>query len=131
MYKRQDEKQRSDGYGVARFNKKAKTVTFECWPRFADVAEGDGAQFPGWPITVKMSDNDGRKVVGTLPAVDLPGVDRPVIQVLDEATNEIVYTVRVDSGFEPPVYAAGRYTVKAGKDRADTVILAGHPISES
>ncbi|MDB2327283.1 hypothetical protein N9V94_01845, partial [bacterium] len=128
---RRDEKQRSDGHGVARFDKKTKTVTFECWPRFADVSEGDKVQYPGWPITVKMSDNDGREVVGRLPAINVPGIDRPVVQVLNEATNDILYTVRAETGFEPPVYAAGSYTVKVGKDRAETVILAGQLISKS
>jgi hypothetical protein len=56
-----DEKQRGDGYGIVRFNKKLRQVTFECWPRFGDATQGDRAQFPGWPITVKMSDNDGQK----------------------------------------------------------------------
>lgn len=126
---RQDETQRADGYGVARFDKRAGTVTYECWPRFASVDDGDDAQFPGWPITVKMSDNDGRPVVGKLPQVMLDGVERPVVQVIAEKTQEILYTVRVETGFEPPVYASGSYTVKAGKDRADTVILSGHEIS--
>ena len=33
-----DEHQRGDGYGIARFDKKARRVTFECWPRFADAS---------------------------------------------------------------------------------------------
>ncbi|MBT5017342.1 MAG: hypothetical protein HON04_01205, partial [Planctomicrobium sp.] len=44
---RRDETQRADGYGIARFNKVARTITFECWHRFADVKDGDKAQFPG------------------------------------------------------------------------------------
>lgn len=50
----QDERRRADGYGLARFHKRTQEVTFECWPRFADVRDGDAAQFPGWPITVKV-----------------------------------------------------------------------------
>lgn len=42
-----------DGYGLIRFNKPASEVTFECWPRFADVTKPDAKQFPGWPVTVK------------------------------------------------------------------------------
>jgi hypothetical protein len=125
---RADETQRSDGYGIVRFNKRARTATFECWPRFADVRDGDATQFPGWPITIKMQDNDGRTPVGTLPAVNVDGVNNPVVQVIEEGTNEILYTARVDSGFEPPVYAKGKYTVKAGKDRADSVVLSGHAV---
>ncbi|MBL9080630.1 MAG: metallophosphoesterase [Planctomycetales bacterium] len=51
-----DEKQRADGYGLARFDKRQGTVTFECWPRFSDAKKGDAEQFPGWPITVKMEE---------------------------------------------------------------------------
>jgi hypothetical protein len=40
------------GYGLIHFDKGAKTVTFACWPRYADVTSTDAAQFPGWPITV-------------------------------------------------------------------------------
>ena len=43
----------ADGYGLIRFHKKSGEVTFECWPRFADVTKPDAAQFPGWPQTVK------------------------------------------------------------------------------
>jgi hypothetical protein len=47
----QNEKKRGDGYGLIRFDKKARKITFECWPRFSKVADGDKAQFPGWPIS--------------------------------------------------------------------------------
>ena len=43
----------ADGYGVIRFKKSSGEVTFECWPRFADVTKSGAAQFPGWPRTVK------------------------------------------------------------------------------
>ncbi|MEQ8688245.1 MAG: hypothetical protein RIE86_23275 [Imperialibacter sp.] len=42
------------GYGLIRFNKENKSVTFECWPREADVSKGDVGQFEGWPFTVAM-----------------------------------------------------------------------------
>ena len=64
---RNNELKRADGFGVARFNKRNRTITFECWPRFAKVSDGDKAQFAGWPVTVKMAQNDGRKVTGWLP----------------------------------------------------------------
>ena len=44
---------RAAGYGVVRFKKSTGEVTFECWPRFADVTQPDAQQFPGWPVTVK------------------------------------------------------------------------------
>ena len=42
------------GYGLIRLNKKDRTATFECWPRYVDVTKPDAAQFEGWPITVSM-----------------------------------------------------------------------------
>jgi len=32
-----NEKKRADGYGLVRFDKKKRTITFECWPRFSDA----------------------------------------------------------------------------------------------
>lgn len=115
-----DERQRGDGYGLVRFNKRTKNITFECWPRFGSVRGGNDGQFPGWPITVKESDNDGRRIAGWLPElVFAPGL-RPVVQVINEATNEILYTVRAsDNRFQPRVYSEGKFTVKAGLDRPD------------
>lgn len=115
-----DEKQRGDGFGISRFNRKTQQITFECWPRFASVEDGDDAQFAGWPITIDYRKNDGRKVVGYLPEIVVSGVDRPVIQVVNDATGEIVYTVRATSNrFKPPVYFAGTYTVKIGANKPD------------
>ena len=40
------------GYGLVRFDKAKQEVTFECWPRDADVTQANARQFTGWPITV-------------------------------------------------------------------------------
>lgn len=122
----QDERQRGDGYGLVRFDKRARTITFECWPRFADVGEGDKAQFPGWPITIAMSDNDGRSPAAWLPELVFENVERPVVQVVEDATNEVLYARRVaGKRFQPPVFRPGRYTVRVGRDRPDGVVLTG------
>ena len=42
------------GYGLIRFNKKEKNVTFECWPRNTDVTTTEATQFEGWPITITV-----------------------------------------------------------------------------
>lgn len=46
------------GYGLIRFNKKEKEVTFECWPRYVDVTSSDAAQFEGWPFTISLNGVD-------------------------------------------------------------------------
>jgi hypothetical protein len=58
-----DEKQRGDGYGIARweFAKPGAgrampgTLTFECWPRFPVTGpDGKPQQFPGWPVVTEL-----------------------------------------------------------------------------
>lgn len=117
----QDERKRADGYGLVRFNKRSGQVTFECWPRFSQ-----GEQFPGWPITVRNDDNDGRRPMAWLPELVIEGADRPVVQVIAEADDEILYSVRARSNrFQPHVYSRGSFTVKVGRDRPDGTTLAG------
>ena len=117
---RKDETKRADGHGIVRFNKKNRTITFECWPRFASVDDGDAAQFPGWPVTIKMRENDGREVAGYLPELRFANAESPVVQVIDDSSGKVLYTIRVQGKtFRPPVYALGRHTVKVGKDRPD------------
>ncbi len=116
-----DEKQRADGYGIARFHKKTRQITFECWPRFSEKE-----QFPGWPITVAMEANDGREVAGHLPELIFEGATSPVVQVIEEKSGDILYTVRVRGDrFQPRVYASGKYTVKVGRDRPDGPAFTG------
>jgi hypothetical protein len=98
----------------------------ECWPRFSKVSDGDKAQFPGWPIRIEQDANDGRKVHAHLAEVKLHDVSNPVVQVIAEVTGEILYTVRSKTeSFKPRVYAPGKYTVKAGREKPDTVIAKG------
>ncbi len=119
-----NEKQRADGYGLVRFHKKKRTITFECWPRFSDAKQGDKAQFPGWPITVAMEANDGRKVAGWLPELVIEGAENPVVQVIAEATGDILYTTRIQGNrFQPKVYTTGNHTVKIGRDQPDAHTL--------
>jgi len=117
---RNPEAELGDGYGLIRFNKRSQQITFECWPRYADLAEGDKAQYPGWPVTFRVEDNDGRQIHGHLPELVIQGAKDPVVQVIDESNGDILYTRRVQGNrFRPPVYAAGSYTVNVGNDRPD------------
>jgi hypothetical protein len=122
----------ADGYGLVRFNKKTGKIVFECWPRYADLAKGDKAQYPGWPFTFDMADNDGRKPAGNLPEIVVEGAADPVIQVVNEADGDILYTRRImGTRFRPPVYAEGSYTVNVGRDRPDGWSTKGVKIAGS
>jgi hypothetical protein len=56
-YANPDARSAAAGYGLIRFKKSTSEVTFECWPRAADVTQPDETQLPGWPVTVKI-END-------------------------------------------------------------------------
>jgi hypothetical protein len=115
-----------DGYGLVRFNKKTRQITFECWPRYANLDDGDTAQYPGWPLTFHMTDNDGREVHGRLPELRVTNASDPVVQVINEANGDILYTVRIQgSSFEPHVYAPGSYTVRIGRNRPNAWSRSG------
>lgn len=121
----QDERKRADGYGIARFNKSQLTITFECWPRFCDVKKGDLQQFPGWPITVAMDANDGRKITGWLPELMFEGAVDPVVQVIEQTSGEILYTIRIKGDrFQGRVYSSEPHTMKIGRDRSDSVTIS-------
>ncbi len=117
----QDERQRADGYGLVRFDRSNRRITFECWPRFGE------RQFAGWPITVRSEDNDGRTPKAWLPECVFEGVTDPVVQVVAEADGEVLYTIRVRGDrFQPPVFAAaGAFTLRVGADRPDGATVAG------
>ncbi len=121
---RNDEKQRADGYGLARFKKSTREVTFECYKRFTDVTTDKDSQFPGWPITFNARNNDGRKPTGHIDyEVDLKS---PVVQVINDTTKEILYTARLQkpSG-KLPVYSNNPHTVKVGKDKPAKIHKSG------
>jgi hypothetical protein len=119
-----DEKQRADGYGLVRFRKSTRQIVIECWPRFPQGPDGARSQFPGWPITLKMADNDGRKPVAWLPELVFDGGPDAVVQVIDDTTGEILYTTRTAGPrWQPPVYSQGTFTVKVGRARPEAVVL--------
>jgi len=103
------------GFGLVRF-KHDGTIVFENWP-----AENPGQMkaadpLPGWPVVCSLLDNDGRRPAGYLPVLRFKGIDNPVVQVVEEASREIIYTLRIRGNeFRPPVFQAGNYTVRCGQ----------------
>ena len=57
------------GHGIVRFDKTARNITVECWPRGADVTNPNARQYPGWPITIHQLDNYNRQAAAWLPTV--------------------------------------------------------------
>ncbi len=111
---------RVPGFGVARLNKEEQTITMECWPRYADPADPSAEQYPGWPLTISVEENYERKPTAYLPTLEFQGIEDPVIQLMEEKTGEIVYTIRAKgSSFQPGVFAPGTYEIRVGEPGTD------------
>ncbi|MHC4476306.1 MAG: metallophosphoesterase family protein [Planctomycetota bacterium] len=107
---------RAAGFGVVKFNKRSREIRIECWPRNVEIAEAGAEQYGGWPQTIKQQDNYGRKAAGYLPTIEVGGPPNPVVQVIDESDDQIVYTIRVNgTSYRPKVFKEGKYTIKVGE----------------
>ncbi|UCG88961.1 MAG: alkaline phosphatase D family protein [Gemmatimonadota bacterium] len=109
------------GYGIARFNRDTRETRLEAWPRWADPVAG-GSPYYGWPVVFSQTDNYGRAAVGYLPILEVAGLDNPVVQVLNERSGEVVYTIRIsDASFVPWVFDIGPHTVVVGEPGTDSM----------
>ncbi|PZX48303.1 alkaline phosphatase D family protein [Algoriphagus chordae] len=104
---------RGTGYGIVTFDKKARTMKIECWPRNVDPIANPEGQYEGWPITVSQKDNYARKAVGYLKTLNLEGVENPLVSVYNESTGELEYAMPVNTAsFQPKVFSADKYRVE-------------------
>lgn len=100
------------GFGLVRFRKDARQIVLECWPRFVDITKKGATQFEGWPLTITQEDNYGRTAIAWLPRLKC-NVENPVVQVIDEYNNEVIYTLRVKGReWSPKVFREGNYTLR-------------------
>ena len=107
---------RSPGYGIARFFRSSRKIVYENWPRWADPSSPEGKPYPGWPIEFQQEDNFGKGAHAYLPKISVGGISNPVIQIIDEKTEDIVYTLRLKtSTYRPRVFKPGLYTIKIGE----------------
>ncbi len=104
---------RATGYGILRINSDWRAITVECWPRDSDPTIGNARQYPGWPLMVTQLQQYGKKIVSRLPNMIVDGYDKPVFDVIDESTGELVYSIRSsDNSFQPFVFKEGDYSVR-------------------
>jgi alkaline phosphatase D len=62
--------------------------------------------------------------VAYLPTLHIKGMNNPVIQIVDETSKEVVYTLRINgTTYRPKVFKMGDYTITVGEkpDRMKTL----------
>ena len=115
----QRRKQRADGYGIVRFNKKTRRSPSSAGrvsPMRATVTKPSspaGRSPSTWPTTTAGSQRPGCRSSSSIST-------NPVVQVIEEATGDVLYTRRiVGREFRPPVFSEGSFLVKFGRDRPE------------
>ena len=102
------------GYSIITFHKRSREIELSNWPYWADP-ETD-SPYEGWPILIRQEDNYGRKAGAWLPELHIEGMEDPVVQVIEQESGEVVYTLRLPGQeFQPKVFAPGLYTVRVGE----------------
>lgn len=104
---------RAPGYGIVTFHRDTRRIVMANWPRWVDVTEEGAEPYPVWPITIQQTDNGLPRSGWVLPTVSAPGLVDPIVEVVDEASAERVYSFRIQGdSFEPPVPGPGTYSVR-------------------
>ncbi|MEM7756369.1 MAG: alkaline phosphatase D family protein [Planctomycetota bacterium] len=118
---------RAEGYGLVRFDKQSREITYEVWPRMVDVTTGSAKPYAGWPVTKTQMDQYARRPVGYLPMLNVSGLDKPVFEVIDESTGETVYTLRTpNASFQPHIFhRTATYTVRISGQPGPERVLTG------
>ncbi|MCX8066044.1 MAG: alkaline phosphatase D family protein [Candidatus Hydrogenedentes bacterium] len=109
------------GYGIVRLNKKDRTITIECWPRWVNPQLEPQKQFPGWPITISQFDNHRKDVKGYLPKLNITGAEKPLIKVKDSGNN-LIYAIRLNQKtFKPFVFENGTYILEVSNPETGSI----------
>lgn len=106
---------RAAGFGIVRYNKPKRTITFEAWARNVDIHDSKTKQYPGWPITITQEDNFVIKDGYQLPKLKISKEDQ-VVTIIEQFTGEVVSSIRIN-GYEyaPKVLHKGEYTILVGE----------------
>ena len=110
QYKNLDRYQRADvdasGFAIVRIDCRERTYNCESYRFLADLSKDarptETNQFPGWPLTIRQTDNYGRKPFGYLPEVAINGVKDAVVKVYIQQTDELLYALRLRGNHMTP-----------------------------
>lgn len=104
--------ERAPGFGLVVFDKKARAIRLENYPRWADLSRGRPEAYPGWPITLHQTDNG---LNGAQWELRLPAKISGLIRVSSAKEGRTVLSWRAASPIDRiPIWEEGAYTVAAG-----------------
>ncbi len=85
----------------------------------------------GWPLGTPIDPSQTRKPIGYLPPVQVTGVLRPVVQLIDEGTGQTIQLIRLEGqAYLPRVYTNSSYTIHiAAPEQGKVQTLTGQTIT--
>lgn len=108
---------RAAGFGIIRYNKEKREITFECWPRNVDINSSTSKQYDGWPITVSQESNFEIKGGYELPKFLISKEDQ-VVTVHNQYTSEVISSLRINGKeYQPKVFNEGKYKIVIGEGK--------------
>ncbi len=104
--------ERAPGFGLVIFDKKARKIRLENYPRWADFSKGKRETYPGWPITIDQTDNG---LNGAAWELQLPGKAAGLVSVTPRGGREAILVWRTGEAIgRVPIWQEGVYTVRIG-----------------
>ncbi len=105
---------RVTGYTILTCNRATRRTKIAEWPRWIDPSAAGARPYDGWPITINQLDNGFWGAKWKLEPIDTPEFSDPVVQVQNETTGDVIYTLRISGkSFTPLVRTPGTYKVVA------------------
>ncbi|MGS0528411.1 hypothetical protein ACU8V7_27595 [Zobellia nedashkovskayae] len=84
--------------------------------------ESEKNTYPGWPLTIQQTDNDGRRPIGYLPKLEVKSANQ-LLKIINEETKELVHAMRIKGNtYTPSVYELGKYTLIIGEGATEKAI---------
>jgi hypothetical protein len=107
---------RASGYGIIRFNKPTRKITYECWARNVDMFAPKSKPYDGWPVTFSQTDNFLIKNGYELPTLKISKPNQ-VVTIRNYYSNEVISSLRINgTEYKPKVMLSGKYNIDIGEN---------------
>lgn len=86
---------RSPGFAIVEFDRADHSTKLAVWPRRTIASDAEAKPASGWPVKIYPMDNGWSKRAWVLDEVSTSGRRNLCVQVREEASQEIIYTIRI------------------------------------
>jgi hypothetical protein len=106
---------RGAGFGIIRFNKTNRKITFECWARNKDMSNSVNKPYSGWPFTIDQQENYQINKGYQLPTIHTKEEDQ-VVTIKTSTDNKVISSLRINgTTYQPKVPYQGKFNIEIGE----------------